>query len=530
MNRPVPLWVLLLAGALLWGGEYVRRDLWEPDEARYTLVSIEMREGGHWLIPHRQGAYYTHKPPLMFWLTNVFAFLTGGEIGQVAPRLPSFLGAMMALWAVSRLASIWHSHRAAWLTVALLMTSFLFWNKGGFGQIDALLCGLEMMALYFLFTHNRTPATWRLILAYIFMGLGVLAKGPVGLIVPLGAYVTASLAGGERSALRGWHWIWGTLIALTLPGIWLLGAWWQGAPDGFFDELLFKQTTGRVAGEFGGHVRPFYYYLMYFPLDFLPWTILLPIGYVAIRKSPEHTVLRRQLLGWIGFVILFFSLSASKRNLYILLVYPAAAMMLAAGWHHLENLKGNGVKYTSRMLSVVIGLIGAGMLVAVLIKNVPLNAWWLWPGGLVLLAGGVVLVRFSGRDFDATRWLWAACGIVLAHHALFGALVYPAFDDFKTPDELIEVVRKWVPPDEHMIVYMEHGEIYSLYTGRLGHRGNSPEELRELLDEHPHGLIILRPRHVEIVQSAVGDPLVSGTFIMGSKERVWLAYDVRPRE
>ena len=36
--RPA-LWHLVLLGALLWGGEYLRRDLWESDEARYACMS-----------------------------------------------------------------------------------------------------------------------------------------------------------------------------------------------------------------------------------------------------------------------------------------------------------------------------------------------------------------------------------------------------------------------------------------------------------------------------------------------------------
>src|SRR5262245_31367465 len=130
-NRNIPFYLIFLLSVLLWGGEYVRRDLWEPDEARFALVSKEMKEGNHWLVPYRQGEFYSHKPPLMFWLTNAFSIITGGEIGTIAPRLPSLLGALMALWAVSRLTAMWFSKHAGWLSVLILSSSFLFWNKGG---------------------------------------------------------------------------------------------------------------------------------------------------------------------------------------------------------------------------------------------------------------------------------------------------------------------------------------------------------------------------------------------------------------
>jgi 4-amino-4-deoxy-L-arabinose transferase-like glycosyltransferase len=63
-----PLWLLVLLALALWGGEFARRGLWEPDEARYAYVAREMRQGGHWFVPHINGVPYPDKPPLMFWL------------------------------------------------------------------------------------------------------------------------------------------------------------------------------------------------------------------------------------------------------------------------------------------------------------------------------------------------------------------------------------------------------------------------------------------------------------------------------
>ena len=142
----VPLGVIALLALVLWGGQYVRRDLWEPDEARYAYVAREMRETGCWFVPHRNGEIYGHKPPLMFWMINASSVLTGGHITSVSTRLPSLAGAILALWAATALAAAWFGTRAAWRTLFVLMTSYLFWQQGSMGQIDALLCGLQMAA------------------------------------------------------------------------------------------------------------------------------------------------------------------------------------------------------------------------------------------------------------------------------------------------------------------------------------------------------------------------------------------------
>ena len=62
---------LLLWALLLWGGSYALRGYWEPDEARFVYVAREMVTSGDWLVPHRHGLEYAHKPPLLFWLINV---------------------------------------------------------------------------------------------------------------------------------------------------------------------------------------------------------------------------------------------------------------------------------------------------------------------------------------------------------------------------------------------------------------------------------------------------------------------------
>ncbi len=525
-TAPWSLLKLLLLASLLWGAEYVRRDLWEPDEARFALVSQEMRAGSHWLVPHRQGEFYSHKPPLMFWLTNAFGLLTGGDIGRVAPRLPSFLGAVASLWVVGRLATLWFTPAAGRLAPLLLASSFLFWNKGGFGQIDMLLCGLEMLALYHLFTADA--ATWRrkLPLAYLFMGLGVLAKGPVGLIVPLGAYAAATLAAREPSGLPKSHWLWGPLIALALPGLWLALIWWQGAPPGFFEELLFKQNIGRIAGEFGGHRKPIYYFLQYFPIDFLPWTLLLPLSIASLRRVPSLFAARRRLIAWILFVVVFFSLSASKRNLYILAAYPAAAMLVAGGAEHWAL---TGLRWVKASMGAVTGscaILGASMVVGSLLPGLPFASETLLPGGLALLAGGWLSWRRWCLTPHSAAGLHGFALTTLILFACTGGLVFPALNPLKTPQALVPPAQAHLNPQDRMIMYRMNGEIFSLYADRMGFMAHTDEELLRFLRDapQPRHLVVALERDVPALEQLLGESIEPVPFTMGHKHLVWIAF------
>lgn len=519
LNRPVPWHLLLLLALLLWGGEYVQRQLWAPDEARYALISREMRQDSHWLVPFRQGEFYSHKPPLIFWLTN--AGVAAGLPERVAARVPSFLGALMALWAITRLAVRWFDVRTSWWVALLLPTSFLFWNKGGFGQIDALLLGLEMMGLFLLFTSDPTKSARR-IPAYLFFGLAVLAKGPVGLLIPMAVYASASFAANEGVRTRGWHWIWGPLLALAVPGLWLAAAWWQGAPDGFFRELLFKQNIGRVTGEFGGHTQSWYYYLLYFPLDFLPWTLLLPLAVLALLRCDKDPKEFRRLITWIGTVIILFSLSSSKRNLYIFLAHPAAALLIAASIPHWSCASAALLRRSRIILLTFFALLPAGLIAIVFIPQVHMPWWASAVPALASLAGLIIALRATLKSPDSPRWLASLALAVLFTFASVGAMIYPQINAKKTPHEIEPIAARVLQPGQYLILYKQQGEIEALYANRPGRMADTKDELLELLAAQPANLILADAKNLDIVLSIVGPDHPHGFFEYGEKKRVWI--------
>lgn len=526
----LPTLMIVFLALFMWLGEYVRRDLWEPDEARFALVAKEMREG-HWLVPYRQGEFYSHKPPFMFWLTNAFSLLTGGHIGRVAPRLPSLLGAIMALWAASRLASRWFSVRAGWFTVLLLPSSFMFWSKGGFGQIDMLLCGLQMMALYFLFSSGDSPGRERLFLAYAFMGLAVLAKGPVGFLLPWGIYLSTALIAGERTVHGRSHMAWGPLITLVFPAVWLLLVWWQGAPEGFFNELLLKQNVGRVTGEFGGHVKPIYYFLYHFPIGFLPWTLLLPLSYHVLKRTPEADPGRRRLVVWIVFTLLFFSLSSSKRDLYILLAYPAAAILVAAAVESWSRADERWLRASFYALAGVLGFLGAGLLLAAWIPSLPISGVVLIPGGLALTMGVGWAWRTYRADRRNSRWLTMLAFSMMVTFASLGAIIYPEVNDLKTPDEIIKPAQSLLKPDERIIMYRMHGEIFSLFADRKGYMAFNDQEAIDFMktSEQLNHYIIALEQDVSSIQVWLKEAHEVMAFTSGSKKLVAISVVGRPQ-
>lgn len=550
MNRLSKLWanplgallILVLAGLLYWGGEYACRELWAPDEARFAYVSKEMREEGHWLVPHRNGESYAHKPPLMFWGINLAAWaLAGGEINAFTARFPSFLGAVATLWSVAMLMRLWGRRRDDASAALLCAATYLFAKQGGWGQIDMLLCGLEMLALLALFSQDVRPSFAKAFAAYLCMGFAILAKGPVGFLVPLLAYLVAKLAAGERADLRRRHWLWGPLVTLALPGVWLLLVVWSGPPEGYLDELLFQQNIDRAQGDYGHH-EPFYYFLGYFPVDGLPWVVLLPFAWGALGASAEDRALRRRLAGWMILVVVLFSLSPGKRNLYILLAYPALALLVAAGWRGmretrwLDEVRKALLRFPLVVVSLLLLVFLAAFRLPWMIGRIEASSWagkdrtvelleLARPFPFATAAAGSALsillllaVRWATRRDPGSPWRLGLTWAVF--FATVGAVVLPVLNDHKTPKELVPFVKEYVPPGGRLHTYRMNGENLALYTGTRGKVLRSHGEVAAALAAAPEGLIVFEDRFWVELPAHLAGRLVAHPFRIGEKRLV----------
>jgi 4-amino-4-deoxy-L-arabinose transferase-like glycosyltransferase len=528
IKNPIFTMGVILLAVVLWGSEYFSRTLWEPDEARYVYVAKEMRADNHWLIPHRSGEYYAHKPPLMFWLQNAASVTTGGVINQVSGRLPSLLGAILSLLAVSGLASLWKERDAYWRVVLILPTTYLFWKVNGMGQIDALLCGLEMSALYLMFkADDETGGRIHRAFAYLFMGLAVIAKGPVGYIVPLGAYVTAQLVSGNRRQLKNWHFIWGFLIAMLPLSLWLFAAWRHGAPDGYFNELLFDQNTGRFSGaKIKSHHRPFWYFISHFLTEFMPWTLFLMAAVRSAIGKAEKRMLYKRLLGWFLFVVVFFSMSTTKRNLYILLAYPAAALFIATAWDDIAKLSSRwrgAVSYGTVSLLLLIGISSIGIIFH---PKLQIVGWRILPVSVILIIGSICLLGLYRKYGLSNRWLIAFCSVLLMNQLAVVTVVYPGINPLKSPMELPAASAKYLPAGQELLLYKMRGEIYALYCNAKGLEVRDTLELRHAMNKQGKGMVIVPAKRWDEVKK---DFAVDGNehfFGMGHKQNYWVEYDL----
>ncbi len=315
---------LFLPGSLL-------RGLWTPDETRYAAISKGMVDSGDWLTLRINGQIYTQKPPVFFWVISLFGLLSGG-VNDIAARLVSVLSGTGTVVATYIFARKMFNGNTALISGLVLSTTVAFFAASQMVMLDALFTFLTVSALYLLYTGIAKAGRARSVCyftAFILMALATLTKGPVGLILPALAISAYALLTRQMKALLSWGTAFGFLVFLAIIASWLVPACIRGGEE-YTKELLGRQIFGRYFEAFD-HKEPLLYYFYAFPAGFLPWAVFLPAAISLLAKDRKDG--RMKLLSaWPLSILFFFTISSSKNILYVLPVYPAAAMAIGYYW------------------------------------------------------------------------------------------------------------------------------------------------------------------------------------------------------
>jgi 4-amino-4-deoxy-L-arabinose transferase-like glycosyltransferase len=311
-----------------------------PDEPRYAWIARDMAETGDWVTPRLYGKPWFEKPVLYYWGAALCFKLFG--VTETAARLPSAISALLATLALAWLAlRLYGAETARWLLLLLPTTVGMI----GFSHAAAtdmpfsgmltiaMVCAAVVLGL----TRNENspviPQTpWlALVLFGFFLGLAVLAKGPVGIILSGGAvFFWALVTKSWRDAFRLFHPAALASFCLTAFPWYILCA--RRNPD-FFRIFIIEHNFRRYLTPEFQHIQPFWYYVPVLLIAFLPWTgiflwaLLKGIANLwRMRSTEESTWL---LICWAGFCLPFFSVSQSKLPGYILPSIPAIGLLIA---------------------------------------------------------------------------------------------------------------------------------------------------------------------------------------------------------
>lgn len=420
------LWTLF-AALLLYGVGLGNHELWDYHEPYVGGIVREMASSGDWIVPTLNGQPYLEKPPLFYALGALVCRLTG-SFEPWALRLPSALLALGTVGWMSFLGWRLSSARAGGWAGFMVGTGVLYFQVGHMAVVDmtltaAVSCGLGLAFLALVepaYRHRWVPWFWAS------LGLAFLAKGLVGPVLVLLPLAVTLLIQRDTDLLKAFvRPNWGMAGAVLLALAWIVPLALRGGQE-FLVEVFLRNTVGRFladpnlvprTGRLGEHVEPFLFYVQRVPGNVLPWLAIWVAALASAfpRHRRHHLSPRSYFLPLaFGLILLLLSLSAEKRMVYILPVFPIT-FLHAALW--LDARVPRARRRIDRTLMVVlaltfflIGLLGVGFPWVVMAR-----AQLPWGAALAMSLGSLTLSAVSLRllwrrdfpgalDLGMTQW------------------------------------------------------------------------------------------------------------------------------
>jgi 4-amino-4-deoxy-L-arabinose transferase-like glycosyltransferase len=213
-------------------------------------------------------------------------------------------------------------------------------------------------------TSERSQRNRFLIGFYVLVGVSLIAKGLVGIVIPVGVIGLYFLLGREWPNRNLWlSLFWGVPLTLLVSATWygpvIYRHGWQ-----FIDEFFVQHHFARYLSNKYHHPQPFYFYLVILLMLTIPWTPFVIDGLVSVRKwnwQAKDAVAQSLifLLAWILFPVLFFSFSSSKLPGYILPVVPASLLLVCTSFTHF-NFRSDSRARTISSCVICLALVAVG--------------------------------------------------------------------------------------------------------------------------------------------------------------------------
>jgi 4-amino-4-deoxy-L-arabinose transferase-like glycosyltransferase len=338
INRPIRIALLITGFIVVVLLFFLRLDamgLTGPDEPRYAEVAKEMLLSHDYITPRLLGQPWFEKPVLYYWSTAL-AYSHWG-VNETAARLPSAVAAFLltlTLLLAPRPILNFESRGLSSLIFATSLGGIVFSRAA---STDMLLTATFSIAMILFWVVLQDPATTqsnlRVVLAYLALGLSVLAKGPVGVVLAAAILFCYFWISGE----------WKKIGKLKIPlGIALMAAvdlpWfllcYRANGWVFIDTFLVRHNLLRFATNDFQHWRPFWFYIPVILGALLPWSFFLLLTGSRVREflnlgtwriRPHRTFLAL----WVVIPLLFFTIAQSKLPGYILPVLVPLSIILA---------------------------------------------------------------------------------------------------------------------------------------------------------------------------------------------------------
>ena len=298
------------------------------EEGRRILPAITMLETGNYIVPQIGSNPYYRKPPLINWLVAA-SFKVFGVRNEWTARLPSAIAALAVAIAFVTVARVSLGARGSLMAALIWMTNIGIIEKGRLIEIEALyvsLCGLAIIFWLSFWQQKKSP--WLIWLpASVFLGIGLLAKGPTHLVFFYGIVLAVVWQGKDwRLLVHPAHFV-ALAIVLAIPAAWAIP---------FVQSTTTQVAVNKWSAQFTGRLKgidfKFFSWIQNIPraaMYFFPWVLLLPFARFSRFEDERQRRLARGL-GW-GITMSFLAMNLVPGSIarYSMPVITPACWLLA---------------------------------------------------------------------------------------------------------------------------------------------------------------------------------------------------------
>ncbi len=386
--------VALVGAWLFWA--HLGSPLLEPDESRYAEIPRLMLRTGDWLTPKLQGKPYNDKPPLVYWMIAGSYSLFGISI-ESARLVPATCG-WLTLMMVYFWSRYYFDRRVAGAAALVMLTMLGYLTMMRMLLLDGVLAMLvvgSLLAGHHALMKQRHPAWW--LISAILCGLGVLAKGPVAIVLVTPCLFALRWLDRSSTSMRFRDGVWYGVVVLAIAVPWYAAMMLTN--ESFGSEHFFRHHFRRFLDP-AHHEQPFWYYVPALLIELLPWPLLL---YSVGRRWRNWTGTERYVIFFSGLCFIFFSIARAKLPTYLLPMLPMLAVLVG---RHVTLMQWNrrwllGIGSTLIVLLLALSLRSWGFYYALQIGKPSLDIV-----ALVVLAGFTVLLIYAWYHPSVQSLTW----------------------------------------------------------------------------------------------------------------------------
>jgi 4-amino-4-deoxy-L-arabinose transferase-like glycosyltransferase len=345
-------------------------------DAVQAQIARNMLDSGDWVTARLNGVAYLEKSPLIYW-TMASSYRIFG-VHDWAARLPLALLTILLCWFTYKFAR-WALDEEASLFAGLAMATsiglFLFTRILIPDAALTLTIAVAIWAALRLL-EEETASTRLSVVAGVALGAGLLLKGLIAVVFPIGAVCLYLMVTKRFFSCSAWkrlrlHVVIAVALIVAVP--WHAMAILRNPPyfnfsfhSGpgeykgffwfyFFNEHLLRFLNLRYPRDYNTVPRALFW--LFNLIWFFPWSFYLAGAFkTTFRADDRASRLRLMCLCWIAVVMGFFTFSTTQEY-YSMPIYPAMAILIGSSLTGSERW----FKYCTRAVMMVSALVAIAL-------------------------------------------------------------------------------------------------------------------------------------------------------------------------